>query len=222
MGARVRDLREHLRHRRSGNVVFLAHCLLNESTRYLGGAFCGGCVPEVVEACLGTEVEIVQMPCPEQIAWGGVLKRPLLDVFAARARHPFAYRLRRVILPLFVWYTCQRYRRLAPDVADLIAVYLASEFTVVGVIGIGGSPSCGVSLSLDIAKVVDQLANLSIPETSVDRVNAVVRAYARASEGIFIGALRSELRCRKINVPFAAHDLFTEMRGKAAACGALW
>ena len=34
---------------RSGRVVFLSHCLLNQNTRYLGGAFRPGAVDEVVE-----------------------------------------------------------------------------------------------------------------------------------------------------------------------------
>ena len=32
---------------RSRRVIFVAHCLLNENTRYLGGARCGGAVREI-------------------------------------------------------------------------------------------------------------------------------------------------------------------------------
>ena len=43
---------------RAKRVVFLSHCILNENTRYLGGAGRGGCVREVVEQCLaGVEEE---------------------------------------------------------------------------------------------------------------------------------------------------------------------
>ncbi len=63
-------LTQRLEDRRGKTVVFLSHCLLNENTRYLGGACWGGCVREILEACLVLEVGIVQMPCPEQQAWG--------------------------------------------------------------------------------------------------------------------------------------------------------
>lgn len=70
---RARQLAERMRDERSRRVVFLAHCLLNENTRYLGGACRAGCVREIVQQCLDRGIGIVQLPCPEQAAWGGVL-----------------------------------------------------------------------------------------------------------------------------------------------------
>ena len=42
-------LSERLRDERGRRVVFVSHCLLNENTRYLGGAFHSGAVPEIAE-----------------------------------------------------------------------------------------------------------------------------------------------------------------------------
>ena len=42
--------------------MFLSHCLLNENTRYLGGACRPGAVHEVVQACLDGGLGIVQLP----------------------------------------------------------------------------------------------------------------------------------------------------------------
>ena len=42
-------LLERLRDEQSRRVVFVAHCILNENTRYLGGAFRAGAVEEVLE-----------------------------------------------------------------------------------------------------------------------------------------------------------------------------
>ena len=75
---RLRGLRLRLQDERSGRVVFVSHCLLNQNTRYLGGAFRPGAVHEVVDPYLQDGTGICQMPCPEQLAWGGVLKRHLL------------------------------------------------------------------------------------------------------------------------------------------------
>jgi predicted secreted protein len=49
--------------------VFVSHCLLNENTRYLGGAFRPGAVGEVVDTYLRAGTGICQLPCPEQLAW---------------------------------------------------------------------------------------------------------------------------------------------------------
>jgi predicted secreted protein len=64
--SRVRRLQDE----RSGRVVYVSHCLLNENTRYLGGAFRPGAVDEVVETYLRDGTGICQLPCPEQLAWG--------------------------------------------------------------------------------------------------------------------------------------------------------
>ena len=46
---KTRQLRSRLRDDRSGRVVFVAHCLLNENVRYLGGACRPGDVGEIVD-----------------------------------------------------------------------------------------------------------------------------------------------------------------------------
>jgi predicted secreted protein len=51
---------------RGDRVVFLSHCLLNQNSRYLGGATCPGVVVGAVERHIADGVGIVQMPCPEQ------------------------------------------------------------------------------------------------------------------------------------------------------------
>ena len=98
-----------LEDQRSRKVVFLSHCLLNENTRYLGGACRCGAVREVIQVCIDSGYGIVQMPCPEQHAWGGVLKRRLLWFFGSEGR--WQYRLRNALLPLLLWYTRRVYRR---------------------------------------------------------------------------------------------------------------
>ncbi len=42
-------LLERLKDERSKRVIFVSHCLLNENTRYLGGAFQRGGVDEIVD-----------------------------------------------------------------------------------------------------------------------------------------------------------------------------
>lgn len=77
------DLVHRLRDARGRRVVYLAHCLLNENTHYLGGACRAGCVREVLAQCVDLGLGVVQLPCPEEAAWGGVLERHLLRHEAA-------------------------------------------------------------------------------------------------------------------------------------------
>ena len=59
-------------------MVFVSHCLLNQNTRYPGGAVCPGVVVDAIAPYLADGAGIVQMVCPEQRTWGGVSKRHLL------------------------------------------------------------------------------------------------------------------------------------------------
>ena len=114
---RVRRLRSKLRDERSGRVAFVSHCLLNQNTRYLGGAFRPGAVREVVDPYLRDGIGICQMPCPEQLAWGGVLKRRLLLLYG----RPWLGPVIRPLSPVLITFTALRYRLLARRVAAQLA-----------------------------------------------------------------------------------------------------
>ena len=207
-------LAARLTDQRSRKVVFLSHCLLNENTRYLGGACRRGCVREVVQQCLDQGIGIVQMPCPEQQAWGGVLKKRLLRLYGTRASHPALHRLEWALLPIGLLFTRLVYRRLARQVAAQIDDYLRSGFEVLGVVGVDGSPSCGVNKTVEIHGAVEAISALDPRTVSVDQQNAVVRRYAQPGPGIFIAALQRALRRRGLEVPLLAHDLFDELDGR--------
>jgi uncharacterized protein YbbK (DUF523 family) len=205
-------LTEQLADERGRRVAFVSHCLLNENTRYLGGAFKAGAVPEVVTALLEAGVGISQMPCPEQRAWGGVLKRLLLRAYGIKGTP--LYRLRRPLLRLFVAYTRRVYARLARVVAREIADYQRSGYEVVGVIAVGSSPSCGVTHTLDLRKSLEVIA--ACPIASMDRgvMNEQAVSGCRApGEGIFTQQLRRQLNRRGIQIPFVEYDIVAEMQG---------
>jgi predicted secreted protein len=198
---------------RSGRVAFVSHCLLNENTRYLGGAFRPGAVAEIVDQLVEKGVGICQMPCPEQHAWGGVLKRHMLRAYGSRGR--LIYRVRRPLLWLFVRYTRSVYRGLARAVARQVADYDRAGFDVVGIVGVGASPSCGVSTSLDISASFEVMAGLDLERVDRDTFNReAIVACREAGPGLFIAALERELKRRSLAVPLLEHDLVAEMRGE--------
>ena len=201
---------DQLADQRSKKIIFLSHCLLNENTRYLGGACRQGCVQEILQLCLERGIGIVQMPCPEELAWGGVLKRRLLTFFGSEGT--LVYRWRNKLLPMLLWYTRRIYRRIAKRVTDQIEDYLTSGFSVVGIVGVDGSPTCGVHQTLAIKRALELLGQL--PQTAqADDMNEIVQTCRAAGTGLFIELLRKELARRKLNVPFLAHDLTAELQG---------
>jgi predicted secreted protein len=209
---RAEELRTSLRDERSGEVVLVSNCLLNQNTRYLGGAFRPGAVDELLDELRQRGCGISQMPCPEQRAWGGVLKRLLLPVYGARGS--LRHRLRRPALWAVVRYTRFRYDRLARRVAQDVVDYRRSGFHVLGVIGVGGSPSCGVRATMDLDRSLEVLA--ACPVAAADRADLNERLLVGcrvAGEGLFIHALERQLARRRASVAFFEHDLLAEMRG---------
>jgi uncharacterized protein YbbK (DUF523 family) len=205
-------LTRRLEDRRSKRMVFLSHCILNENTRYLGGARRGGCVREIVEQCLAADVGMVQMPCPEQHAWVGVIKRFLLAAYGTKGTS--TYRFRRVLLPLILAYTRFVYRRMARQTAGKIEDYLDSGYTVIGVVGVDGSPSCGVGKTLDLRRSFDSISNVDVGSITADEMNAIVRRNLMGGNSLFTAALKEEFEKRRIRVPFLAHDLISELDGR--------
>lgn len=216
---KIQRLQQRLQDHRSKQVIFLSHCILNENTRYLGGACRGGCVAEIVQQCLDHDWGIVQMPCPEQQAWGGVIKRWLLMAYGAKGT--FLYPMRHLVLPLFLWYTHWHYRRLAQATATQINDYLVCGYSVIGVIGIDGSPTCGVKATLAIQRSFELMANLDIDAVTVEQMNSLIRNCVIDGRGLFTARLQEALKQRQIQVPFGAHDLIAELDGKAATGGDL-
>jgi hypothetical protein len=74
---------------------------------------------------------------------------------------------------------------------------------VQAVVGVGGSPSCGVRTTLDLKGVLDTIAACDPTRLNTDDFNRrVIVAHARPGQGMFIAALRRQLRRRRIDVPF--------------------
>ncbi|HET7784538.1 MAG TPA: hypothetical protein VFL36_01080 [Myxococcales bacterium] len=197
---RIGSLEARLADERSRRVLLVSHCLLNQNVRYLGGAFRPGMVPEALAPFICEGDGLYQMPCPEQAAWGGVSKKWILRFHGSERR--WAYRFRAVLLPLFLAWTRWRYRLLAARVARHVADYRRSGYRVVGILGVGDSPSCGVRHTLDLARALPVVASLDV--FGIDRRTfdeRVIRGCAVAGEGLYIGALRRALERRHLTVP---------------------
>ena len=205
---------DRLADKRGRRVVFLSHCLLNENTRYLGGACRTCCVREVIEHSMDQGVGMVQMPCPEQQVWGGVLKTRMLALYGRRARaFPGVVK---ALLPVGLLYMRWAYRAMARKVAAQIDDYVSSGFTVVGIVGIDGSPTCGVRTTVDIIGFVGDMLHADRDTLTPGDQNAWVRKHARKGQGLFVQELERALQARHLSVSLLAHDLLGELEGRSS------
>ena len=185
--------------------MFLSHCLLNHNVRYLGGAEREAGVRAIVDRYLADGIGICQMPCPEERAWGGVLKRRMLIAYGAGGT--WRSLLVRVLFGPFMAHTSRIYQRLARTVAAEIADYEDSGLEVVGVIGIWGSPSCGVRTTLDLPAALDVLRRCPLANLDRRMINEqVIRAHTQPGQGLFVTALQRQLAKRGLAARFDEYD----------------
>ncbi|WP_101949635.1 2-thiouracil desulfurase family protein [Mycobacterium sp. 3519A] len=212
-GMPSRRLLDQLRDERGRSVVLVSHCLLNENTRYAGGATRPGAVAEIVDELIAAGHGIHQMPCPERLAWGGVLKRHTAKLYSSKGR--LRYAARAGLLSVFVLWTKVIYLRLARQIGRDVCDYQRSGFTVAGMVGVGASPSCGVSKTLDLRFSLEVVAACPAAALTRDVMNErAVIGCQREGQGLFVKALDRELRRRGLGVPAFEHDLIAELRGR--------
>ncbi len=121
--------------------------------------------------------------------------------------------LTRLLLRPFTWYTRWMYARLARAITREVADYRRGGVQVVGVVGIGGSPSCGVATTLDLPGAVRALTRC--PAARLDRRTLnedIIAANIRPGKGLFIRALDRRLARAGASIPMTEHDLLAELR----------
>ena len=110
---------------RSGKVIFVAHCVLNQNARMVDVADFPAMHDQLCDYLQKSQVGIIQMPCPETYCLG-------LGRFDVRVglEHPAGM---------------ERLQRIIDDLIFTIQEYQFQGMEIVGVIGKEGSPSCGVN-----------------------------------------------------------------------------
>ena len=111
---------------RSKKIVFISHCLLNQNARPIGGEKYSGIVKELLEIFAESGVGVVQIPCP-QLEFNEGLNRKArtkdsIDTNGFRTK-------------------CQK---LSCGIIEMIEDYLRKNYSVLGILGVEMSSTCGV------------------------------------------------------------------------------
>ena len=160
-----------LKDKRSQKIAVVAHCILNQNARVLGLANHAGIIDELVKLFLEKDYGVVQMPCPELI-YGGLKRWSLTK--------------EQYDTPMFR----NLCREISKSITEQVKEYLNNGVNVALVIGVEGSPSCGVN------------------ETSKGYLGGIVeetgeqKSKTVKGSGILIEELRSELKRMRISIPF--------------------
>ena len=110
---------------RSGKVIFIAHCILNQNARIVNAADFPAMFDPLLDYIQKAQVGIIQMTCPELYCLG-------LGRFDVRVGLEYPAGM-------------ERLQRLIDDLIFTIQEYLFQGIEVLGIVGKEGSPACGVS-----------------------------------------------------------------------------
>lgn len=110
---------------RSGKVVFLSHCMLNQNARIVRAADFPAMFELLIEYLQKKQVGLIQMPCPELYCLGLGRRAVRVGLESPAGR--------------------QRLERLIDDLVFTIREYLFQDFQIIGILGKQGSPACGVT-----------------------------------------------------------------------------
>jgi len=155
-----------LKDKRSGKIAVVAHCILNQNSRVLGLAERSNAITEIVEFLIRNDIGIIQMPCPELSHLGILRKEQTRDQYDNAVFRKGC-------------------RKIATEIVDQIREYSKAGIKTKIIIGVDGSPSCGVNKT-----------------SKKNPCKKMVESQSVKRFGILMEELCLELRKRKVSIPF--------------------
>ncbi len=154
---------------RSGRLIFLTHCILNQNACVQGLAAYPAAVTPLVESMLARGIGMYQMPCPEVSYLGSQRWMHVKEQYAN---------------PMFR----RHCRKIAEGVCDQIQTYRDNDHDVLGIVFRDGSPSCGLKCSAVAADAAQSWGGMVW--------NASPRHAFAPTQGVFVEEMRAEMRAR--------------------------
>lgn len=124
---------------RSKKIVLVSHCILNQNSISDGTADYPGTNESVLKLLIQSKVGIIQMPCPETLCLGldrGDTHGGEINVVVENTR------IRQMLeKPASI----KVINNFVNQIVFQVEEYIRNGFTVLGIIGINRSPSCGIN-----------------------------------------------------------------------------
>ena len=161
--------------KRGKKIVLLAHCLLNPNAKVNGLAATAGALPlikELVDAGCG----LVQLPCPEHSYLGGKRWGMTVEQYDTAA-----YRAH-----------C---RKLLEPILNELLDYTADGYSLDCVLGMDGSPSCGVGQTC-----------FGYAGGEISGLNAAPACDLLPGSGVFMTVFKRMLAENDLEIPFVGLD----------------
>ena len=161
---------------RSKKIILISHCIMNANAKVEGLSDYSATVFELVQLLEEKGLGIIQLPCPEMMVegirrWGKVKEQ--YDT------HFYRNQYQQMLLPILYQ----------------LKSYVDAGYTIVGMIGVDGSPSCGVELTCsgNFRGEISKPAQLQKVLGTLEMIEG---------QGVFIEELQKLLADFELEVPF--------------------
>ena len=165
---------------RNRKIVLLSHCILNVNSKVEDIASYSGAMEKIVMYLIQQGIGFIQLPCPEMTLYGMKRWGHVKEQFD----NPFYRRHCKSIFENFV---------------DQIKEYQKNDYEILGLIGIDGSPSCGVSETCS-GNWCGEMMN------EADYLEKMKTLKTINSQGVFIEEIHKALQAEYIQIPMIGID----------------
>ncbi|MEF9935046.1 MAG: hypothetical protein RSA01_09805 [Clostridium sp.] len=164
--------------KRGRKIVLLSHCILNCNAKVEGLSSYGAMKFRIIEKLHKMDIGIIQLPCPEMHIYG--IKR------WGHTKEQFDN---------------MHYRKEARNILESIALqvknYIDNGYKVIGIIGIDGSPSCGVNITCS-GEWGGEFKCIDNYEKALNTLKVI------EEKGVFMEEAEKLFNEMNINIPFTA------------------
>lgn len=166
--------------KRSKKIVVVSHCILNQNAKVEGLSRFPGVITPIVDFLVKSGAGIIQMPCPETTYLGIRRWQHVKEQYDTPAFR-------------------EHCRKLASSVVDQLEDYQESGYKIMAVLGMNGSPSCGVDRTPR-----NPTWGGMIPEK-------LPKQEQVPEKGVYMETLEAEMKRQKLDIPIIGVPEYPEV-----------
>ncbi len=207
--------------KRSGKIIYLGNCLLNQNIRFPGIGICGGAIYDLVEPLMKCGIGIEQLPCMERLSWGGVHRKPIYRMLPMlfKYRGSKFFPIIKLFGKVWLWNYKQVCKKEAKKVVRQMEDYQNSGYEISGIIAMNDSPTCGVTKTGDLFGSISegQMDGLKLEDLEYPRLEKMSGLFKKVlveGQGTFIHEIVEEMKRKKINTKIIGFDPWCDVKGE--------
>jgi predicted secreted protein len=209
----VKNLADGSQDQRGKRIVYLSRCLLNQNLRFPGIAVKRGAIPELLDLLTRNDVGIESLPCLERMGWGGVSRRTFFrfQPFLFKAAGTRWFGIASVLARIWLFRFSRLCKREAVNVASEMEDFVRAGYSILGVVAMNDSPTCGVSRTILLAEAALTCKRLGFGSADLEKpeletMRRLIPLLCTGGQGLFMKELTQEIARRDLGMNVVGFD----------------